>query len=62
MSILTLRHRRPSHRRAWALAILRRHVAAEGECALCAELYARATAWPCVPARIALIYVGQSRR
>ena len=62
MPIRAPRGRRLGKRRAWALHTLRLHVDDGGTCAFCAGLYDRESPWPCVPASIALLYVGQTKR
>jgi hypothetical protein len=52
------RTRRLENRRQWALHVLRLHVEDGGLCDFCAAQYGAEHPWPCVPARIALLYVG----
>jgi hypothetical protein len=58
MLIHTPRGRRPESRRTWAQDVLRLHVEDDGTCLHCDATYGTAPHWPCVPARIALLYVG----
>ncbi len=55
------RGRRLASRRVWALHILRLHTEDRGICDFCASRYGTDQPWPCVPARIALLYVGQPK-
>jgi hypothetical protein len=56
------RGRKLASRRVWALDVLRVHVEAEGVCGFCASKYGHEHPWPCVPARIALLYIGQPKQ
>jgi hypothetical protein len=58
MLIHSPRGRRHESRRVWAEHVLRTHVEEGGICVLCDSEYGTAPPWPCVPARIALLYVG----
>src|SRR3954451_15943869 len=61
----TLSRRHPSRltagqllaRRQWAQAVLRQHRDAEGTCPACSSGVI-VSAWPCLPAKTALIYLG----
>jgi hypothetical protein len=53
------RGRRLANRRLWALHVLNLHVQDGGVCDFCASTYGAEHPWPCVPARIALLYIGQ---
>jgi hypothetical protein len=53
------RGRRLANRRRWALETLRLHVEDGGFCQFCASKYGAEHPWPCVPARIALLYIGE---
>ncbi|MDX6373443.1 MAG: hypothetical protein QOD98_2431 [Nocardioidaceae bacterium] len=55
------RGRRLANRRVWALHVLRLHVEDGGICTFCDAKYGTAPQWPCVPARIALLYAGQPK-
>jgi hypothetical protein len=55
---LTRRHRL-ANRRLWALHVLSLHVENDGHCDFCVSTYDAEHPWPCVPARIALLYIGQ---
>src|SRR3954453_1833884 len=46
-------------RRQWAQAVLRQHRDAEGACPACSSGVI-VTAWPCLPAKTALTYMGRS--
>jgi hypothetical protein len=55
------RGRRMAKRRAWAQHVLKLHVEKGGICLYCDFTYGTAQPWPCAPARIALLYVGQPK-
>jgi hypothetical protein len=59
MTIHMARGRKLANRRLWALHVLRLHVEDGGVCGFCASKYGAQHPWPCLPARIALLYVGQ---
>jgi hypothetical protein len=59
--IHTPRGRRLASRRVWALHILRIHVEHDGICEFCATTYGTDHPWPCVPARIASLYIGKPK-
>ena len=61
MSIHLPRARRLANRRVWALRVLRLHVEEGGVCLFCVSKYGAEHPWPCVPARIALLYVGEPK-
>ena len=42
-------------------AHLRLHVEDGGQCEFCASTYGADHPWPCLPARIALLYIGQPK-
>jgi hypothetical protein len=62
VSIHKPRSRRLANRRLWAQHTLRLHVEDGGLCHFCAEKYGAEHPWPCVPARIALLYIGQPQQ
>ena len=62
MSIHKPRTRRLANRRLWALHVLRLHVEEGGHCEFCASTYGADHPWPCLPARIALLYTGQPQQ
>jgi hypothetical protein len=55
------RRLRLESRRLWTLHILRLHVEDGGQCEFCAATYGVDHPWPCLPARIALLYIGQPK-
>jgi hypothetical protein len=57
-----LRTRRLASRRLWAQQTLRLHVEDGELCEFCASKYGAEQPWPCVPARIALLYIGQPQQ
>jgi hypothetical protein len=61
LSIHPPRGRRLANRRRWALHVLSLHVEDAGVCDFCASTYGADHPWPCVPARIALLYIGQQK-
>jgi hypothetical protein len=61
VSIHMPRRLRLESRRLWAQHILRLHVEDGGQCEFCAATYGVDHPWPCLPARIALLYIGQPK-
>ena len=61
MSILKPRRLRLESRRLWAQHTLRLHVEDGGQCEFCTATYGADHPWPCLPARIALLYIGQPK-
>jgi hypothetical protein len=59
--IHTPRNRRLANRRLWALHTLRLHTEEGGACDFCATTYGGDHPWPCLPARIALLYTGEPK-
>jgi hypothetical protein len=59
MSIPLPRSHRLANRRQWALHVLRLHVADGGHCDFCVSTYGADHPWPCLPARIAMLYMGK---
>ena len=62
MTIHLSRSRKLANRRLWAQHILRIHVDDAGTCDFCVSTYGAEHPWPCVPARIALLYIGQPQQ
>jgi hypothetical protein len=62
MPLRLSRSHRLASRRLWALHVLRLHIENAGHCDFCASTYGADHPWPCVPARIALLYIGQPKR
>jgi hypothetical protein len=58
MSIHLPRSRRLANRRVWALHVLSVHVENGGACDFCVSTYGADHPWPCLPARIAMLYIG----
>jgi hypothetical protein len=61
VSIHLPRGHRLANRRLWALHVLRLHVENAGLCDFCASTYGADQPWPCVPARIAQLYIGRPK-
>ncbi len=61
MPLRLSRSHRLANRRLWALHVLSLHVEKAGACGFCAATYDADQPWPCVPARIALLYVGEPK-
>jgi hypothetical protein len=61
MLIHSPRGRRLANRRVWARHVLRLHTENSGICIYCDSMYGTAPQWPCVPARIAQLYVGKPK-